>query len=102
MKKLYGLLIGSFLLATIFCVFGQGIAYFLSEHFVTIWWPIYYLTGLTILGFLLYLLTAFLIFHLFKKQESAHKYLEPISVLLFITALSASIWSLFVTAMWWG
>ena len=53
MKKFYGLLIGSFLLATIFCVFGQGIAYFLNEHFIPIW-PVYYLTGLTILGFLLY------------------------------------------------
>ncbi len=101
MKKFYGLLIGSFLLATIFCVFGQGIAYFLSEHFIPIW-PVYYLTGLTILGFLLYLLTAFLIYQLFKKQDSTFKYLEPIGVLLFITAFSASFWSLFVTAMWWG
>ncbi|WP_282020903.1 hypothetical protein [Planomicrobium okeanokoites] len=101
MKKFYGLLIGSFLLATIFCVFGQGIAYFLNEHFIPIW-PVYYLTGLTILGFLLYLLSAFLIFHSFKKQDSTYKYLEPIVVLLFIAAFSASIWSLFVTAMWWG
>lgn len=101
MKKFYGLLIGSFLLATIFCVFGQGIAYFLSEYFIPIW-PVYYLTGLTILGFLLYLLTALLIFSSFKKQDSTYKYLEPIVVLLFITAFSASLWSLFVTAMWWG
>lgn len=101
MKRFYGLLIGSFLLATVFSVFGQGIAYFLNENFVPIW-PVYYLTGLTILGFLLYLLTAFLIFYAYKNKNSTYKYLEPIMILLFISAFGASIWSLFVTAMWWG
>lgn len=101
MKKFYGFLIGSFLLATILCVFGQGIAYFLHEHFIPIW-PVYYLTGLTILGFLLYVLTAFLIFRSFKKQQPTYQYLEPIVVLIFIAASCASVWALFVTAMWWG
>lgn len=101
MKKFYGVLIGSFLLATIFCVFGQWIAYFLSEHFIPIW-PAYYLTALTGVGFLLYLLTAFLIFRSFKKQQPTYQYLEPIVVLLFIAGFSASVWSLIVTAMWWG
>ncbi|WP_033542752.1 hypothetical protein [Planococcus sp. CAU13] len=101
MKKFYGVLIGSFLLATIFSVFGQGIAYFLNEHFIPIS-PVYYLTGLTTMGFLLYLLTAVLIFRSHRKQDSAYKYLEPIGVLLFITAFCASVWSLIVTAMWWG
>ncbi|WP_203332572.1 hypothetical protein [Planococcus beigongshangi] len=101
MKTFYGFLIGSFLLATIFSVFGQSIAYFLSEHFIPIW-PVYYLTALTGLGFLLYLLTAFLIFRSFKKRQPAYQYLEPIAVLLFIAGLSASVWSIIVTAMWWG
>lgn len=101
MKKFYGVLISSFLLATIFCVFGQGIACFLNEHFLPIW-PVYYLTGLTVLGFLLYLLTAILIFRSFKRRDGAYKYLEPIAVLLFIAAFSASAWALIVTAMWWG
>jgi len=101
MRKFYGVLISSFLLATIFCVFGQGIAYFLNEHFLPIW-PLYYLTGLTVLGILLYLLTAILIFYSFKKHPPAHQYLEPVAVLLFIAAGSASLWSFFVTVMWWG
>lgn len=101
MKKFYGLLIGTFVLATIFSVFGQGIAYFLSEHFLPIW-PAYYLTGLTVLGVLLYLVTAFLIFRSFKKQDSTYEYLEPVVVLLFIGASGASVWSFFVTVMWWG
>ncbi|WKA60272.1 hypothetical protein QWY16_09260 [Planococcus shenhongbingii] len=101
MKKFYAMLIGSFLLATIFCVFGQGIAYFLSEYFVSLS-PIYYLTGLTIFGILLYLASGFLLFRLFTKQEAVSKNREFYLLILFTVAPSASTWSFFVTVMWWG
>lgn len=40
----------------------------MNEHVVMIE-PVYYLTGLTILGLLLYAVTVFLIVFLFKKPE---------------------------------
>ncbi|QMT15983.1 hypothetical protein H1Q58_08245 [Planococcus maritimus] len=101
MKKYHGIWMASFLLATIFSIGGQGIAYSLSKHFMPIM-PVYYLTGVTILGYLLYLQTAFLLFRLLKNKNFTCKYLKPIAVLLFIIALHASGWSFFVTAMWWG
>lgn len=101
MKKIYVLLIGIFLLATTLCIFGQGIAHFLSEKVISIY-PVHYLTGLTISGLVLYLATGLEIFRLFKKRESSIRRFEHFIVLLFIVSLSAAIWLIFVTAMWWG
>lgn len=101
MGKFHGMLITSLLTATILCIFGQGIAYFLSEHVVGIH-PIHYLTGLTILGWLLYLLSAFLIFRLSKQQNSTYTYFRELIMVLFIPAPIAVVWSIFVIAMWWG
>ncbi|ANU23359.1 hypothetical protein [Planococcus donghaensis] len=101
MRKFYVVLLGTFLLATVFCVFGQGLAYFLSEHFVQIS-PVYYLTGLTILGIFLYVVTGFLVFRLFKKEEFVSKNREFYLLTLFTVAPSVSIWAFFVTVMWWG
>nr|MBF6633604.1 hypothetical protein [Planococcus sp. (in: firmicutes)] len=53
MTKLTAWVIGSFVSATILCVFGQGIAYFLNENVIDIS-PVYYLTALTVLGISLY------------------------------------------------
>lgn len=99
MKKIYVLLIGIFLLATTLCIFGQGIAHFLSEKVISIY-PVYYLTGLTISGLVLYLAAGLEIFRLFKKRESSIRRFEHFIVLLFIVSLSAAIWSIFVTVMW--
>lgn len=101
MGKIYRILVTSLLTATILCIFGQRIAYFLSKHVIGIH-PIYYLTGLTILGWLLYLVSVFLIPRLFKHQNSAYTYFRELIMVLFITAPIAVIWSIFVVAMWWG
>ncbi|ANU25804.1 hypothetical protein [Planococcus versutus] len=101
MRNFYVILISIFLLGTVFCVFGQGLAYFLSEYFVMIY-PVYYLTGLTVLGIFLYLVAGFLVFLLFKKQEFASNNREFYLLILFTVAPSATIWSFFVTVMWWG
>lgn len=101
MKKIYVWLVGIFLLATILCIFGQGIAYFLSEKVISIY-PVYYLTGLTISGLVLYLAAGLGVFRLIEKRESSIRRFEFFIVLLFIVSLSAAIWSIFVTAMWWG
>ena len=101
MKKLTAWVVSSFTLATILCIFGQGMAYFLSENVVEIA-PIYYLTALTILGISLYAVTAVLIFFLFKKKEFVSENREIYFMILCITAPSASAWAFFVTVMWWG
>ena len=101
MRKLQGWLIGCFLLATNLCVFGQGMAYFFNEYFMPIA-PIYYLTGITIIGISLYAVTAILIFLLFKKKEFVSDNKEIYLMVLSIIAPSASLWAFFVTAMWWG
>lgn len=101
MKKYYGWVFGSFLLATVLCIFGEGMACFLSENVVR-FAPVYYLTGLTILGILLYVVTAILIFFLFKKKEFVSDNREIYLMVLGITAPSASIWAFLVTVMWGG
>ncbi|MFC4711757.1 hypothetical protein [Planococcus dechangensis] len=101
MRNFYLALISIFLLATVFCIFGQGMAYFLSEYFIPIY-PVYYLTGLTILGIFLYLVAGSMVFRLFKKQEFASSNQAFYLFILFTVAPSASIWSFFVTVMWWG
>ncbi|MBT2569549.1 hypothetical protein [Planococcus sp. ISL-110] len=100
-KKYYAWVIGSFVVATILCVFGQGMALFLSEHVVHIE-PVYYLTGLTILGISLYAVTAIFLFFLFRNQEFVSDNREIYLMILGITAPSAFSWSFFVTVMWWG
>lgn len=101
MTKLIAWVIGSFVLATILCVFGQGMAVFLSENIVAIA-PVYYLTALTVLGISLYAVTAFLIFSLFQKKEFVSENREIYLMILGITAPSASVWAFFVTVMRWG
>ncbi|WP_041061541.1 hypothetical protein [Jeotgalibacillus campisalis] len=101
MKNFNRVWIGMFLLATVLCIFGQGLAYFLSEYFIPTA-PVFYLTGSTIIGILLYLVSGFLLFLLFKKQDSVSHYRDLFLLVFFIVAPGASIWSIFVTAMWWG
>ncbi|WP_088006954.1 hypothetical protein [Indiicoccus explosivorum] len=94
-------LIVVFLLATVLCFFGQETAYFLSENSVPIH-PVYYLTGMTVLGIFLYLIAGFLLLRLFKKQGAAEKSRMFYLLIFFIVAPSASAWAFFVTVMWWG
>ena len=101
MTKLTAWVIGSFVSATILCVFGQGIAYFLNGNVIDIS-PVYYLTALTVLGILLYAVAAILIFFLFKKKKYVSENREIYLMILCITAPSASVWAFFVTVMWWG
>ncbi|ANU10726.1 hypothetical protein A1A1_09726 [Planococcus antarcticus DSM 14505] len=101
MKELSVWSIICFIFATIICVFGQEIAYFLNDYVWSIA-PIYYLTGLTVLGIALYLVTGVLVFLLFRKKEFVSENREIYLMLLCITAPSASVWAFFVTVMWWG
>jgi len=100
-KKLQWSLLLSFLLASCFCIFGQGMAYFLSEHVVPVA-PVYYLTGLTVAGIFLYIVSGLLLFLLIKRQEKFHTHRELYAIVLLTVAPAASLWAFFVTAMWWG
>ena len=50
--KNHGMLVGSFILATVFGIFGQNIAYFLNENLVEVA-PLFYLVVVTILSIVL-------------------------------------------------
>ena len=101
MRTLQWSLLTSFLLASYFCIFGQGMAYFLSEYALPLA-PVYYLTGLTAAGIFLYMVSGILLFTLAKQHESFHTHRELYAIVLFTVAPAASLWAFFVTAMWWG
>ncbi|MDQ0427537.1 hypothetical protein QOZ98_000362 [Planomicrobium stackebrandtii] len=100
MKKLSGWIMVCFLLATMFCVLGQVIADFLSYYVFSIA-PIHYLTGLTILGMIMYIATGILMFMLFKKKDFVSDNKEIYFMIVGITSLSASSWAFFVIVMRW-
>ncbi|MDN7240666.1 hypothetical protein QWY14_02640 [Planococcus sp. N028] len=101
MWKFHWGLIGMLALATFFCVYGQGMAYFLNDHLIKTY-PIYYLTGLTTLGILMFLVAALLLVWLFKKKKLSHNSWLFYLAILLLVAPYASAWAFFVTVMWWG
>ena len=89
---------GSLITATIFGLFGQSIAYFMSENIVKTA-PIYYLTGLTIASYIFYLLPITYVI----SNRKLIKFNTLIYYLIFFSiGVPTSIWSLFVLAMWWS
>lgn len=101
MRKANIIIFGSLILATIFGIFGQGMAYFLKENFVEIS-PIYYLTVLTIISIFLYLSCFVLTYLQYKKQRINKGRLKIYFSVFGCISLLTSCWSLFVLAMWWG
>lgn len=101
MIKTNVLIIGCIIVATIFGIFGQNMAYFLNEHIIEIP-PIYYLTALTIMSWILYLLPIVIIVFVYKKQKiKKETFINYLSVNCLIGFL-ISMGSFFVLAMWWG
>lgn len=98
MKKVKLVTFVSFILAFILGVWGQGIAYFLRDSIVDIL-PIYYLTAITIISIILFIISFFLTFYLYETDNK--KALLYQLVILIVGGLT-SFWSLFVLIMWWG
>lgn len=73
-------------------IFGQWIAYFLSDLF-EYGWPIHYLTIITVSSYILLL---------FVVGMSMWKKLGALLAATLIAGGFISIWSFFVLAMWWG
>ncbi|MCP3027053.1 hypothetical protein [Halobacillus sp. A5] len=101
MSKTNAIIFASLILATIFGILGQGMAYFLNDNFAKIP-PIYYLSVLTIISVILYLSSFVLTYLQYKKRR-----IEKAKMGLFFSVfggigLLTSCWSLFVLAMWWG
>ena len=82
-------------------VFGQDMAYFLSENFAEVH-PIYYLTVITSLSILLYVSSLVLNFIFYKRQNMKWGKISPFISMLFIIGMFTTYWALFVVAMWWG
>ncbi|MFG6147622.1 hypothetical protein [Halobacillus sp. B23F22_1] len=101
MSKTNAIIFSSLILATIFGIFGQGMAYFLKEKVVEIP-PIYYLSGLTILSVILYVSGFVLTYIQYKKQKIDMDKMGVYFSLFGFIGLLTSGWSLFVLAMWWG
>ena len=101
MKKMNTIVYVSLIIATLFGIFGQDIAYFLNENFIESY-PIYYLTALTVISMCLYICLMIFIFIQYKKQRITKNKLEITLYLFFTIGLPVSCWSLLVTAMWWG
>ncbi|MFN7252905.1 MAG: hypothetical protein ACK4M9_19355 [Anaerobacillus sp.] len=101
MSKTNAIIFGSLILATIFAIFGQGVAYFLNENLAEKH-PIYYLTVLTITSIVLYFSSFVLIYLQYKKRR-----FDKSKIALYFSVFGGisffiSCWSLFVLAMWWG
>ena len=101
MKKMNMFIYVSLIIATLFGVSGQDIAYFLNENFIESY-PLYYLTTLTVISICLYICSMILIFIKYRKQRKTKNTLGIELYLCFIIGLPVSCWSLLVTAMWWG
>ncbi|MFC9601824.1 hypothetical protein ACFTQL_29470 [Peribacillus butanolivorans] len=101
MMKANVLILGSIILATILGIFGQGISYFMNENIAKIY-PVYYLTGLTMISVFLYLVTPVLTYISIKKQKIEKDKFGVYPLAICAIGLPTSLWSLFVLAMWWG
>lgn len=69
----------------------------MNENIAKIY-PIYYLTGLTMISVFLYLVTYISI----KKQKIVKDKFGVYPLAICAIGLPTSLWSLFVLAMWWG
>lgn len=92
MNKNNAIILGSLILATIFGICGQGLAYFSNEIFAKIH-PIYYLTVFTIISVFLYLSSFVLIYLQYRKQRIEKDKLESYFFVLGFICFLTSCWS---------
>ncbi len=101
MKKSTIIVFIIFILACVFGVFGQGIAYFLNDTIYQIR-PIFYLTIVTFVGIVLFLLACTLLYVQSKKGLIKEEVFHALLTLFLATGIAVTLWSLFVLIMWWG
>ncbi|MDV6379359.1 hypothetical protein ORD22_14165 [Sporosarcina sp. GW1-11] len=89
------------ILATALGVYGQDIAYYMTEHAVDIN-PVYYLTTCTVLSMLLYVVGYDLTIRLLKNRQISRGKVASIFLAFSIVAVPISMFSFLATVMWWG
>lgn len=95
------LILGCITLATIFGIFGHGIAYFMNQNITPIA-PIYYLTVLTFTSVFLYLVVAVITYAAKKRGILNKNRIDTYFTIIGFIGTPTSLWSLIVLVMWWG
>ncbi|AVR00113.1 hypothetical protein ACTWPF_05255 [Oceanobacillus sp. M65] len=101
MTKADASVLGMFGVAILTGFCAQSIAYFLNDYLFKSY-PIYYLTGTSIISLLLYLSSFVFTYIQFKKQRIEKDRMEAYFAIFGILGLLTYSWSFIVLAMWWG
>ncbi len=94
---MYGIMV----LATILGVYGQDISYYIN-NIIENFSPLFYLTIITLISILLFLIPPMLIFQFYKKQKDEDKKFNLYFGINAVICATTSAFSLFVLVMWWG
>ncbi|VDG99056.1 Uncharacterised protein [Lysinibacillus sphaericus] len=87
--------------ATFLGGYGQKYAYYLNDHFLDIN-PLIYLTGQTVISILLYILSWIIAYRMVMKRERISGWISLLFSVLVVMGGGVSLWSILVTALWWG
>ena len=88
--------------AIILGVYGQSIAYYISDNLVGIS-PVYFLTALTVISVILFLIAAILTSrHMKTQSQNESKVIKLIIIIGFVIGTLVSVFSTVATIMWWG
>ncbi|MBM7655438.1 hypothetical protein [Neobacillus cucumis] len=102
MKKVHFFIWLLMIIATIFGIYGQSLAYFVDEHMANTNPPIYFLTIFTVISVCLYLVILLFAYLMIKVKKFDNKF-NIIYIYGFgMIGFCVSLWSVFVCAMWWG
>ncbi|MCM3756199.1 hypothetical protein M3197_01745 [Sporosarcina aquimarina] len=89
------------ILATYLWIYGQNNAYYFNEHFLDIN-PVIYLTVQTVISILLYILSWIIAYRMVMKRERISGWISLLFSVLVVMGGAVSLWSILVTALWWG
>jgi hypothetical protein len=102
LKKWHFFILFLMIIATGLGVFGQSLAYFVDEHVANTNRSVYYLTIITVISILIYLVVP-LLASLLMKLKCIDKKFTLLYIFGFgMIGICVSFWSVFVCAMWWG
>ncbi|MCC3357009.1 hypothetical protein [Bacillus sp. REN16] len=87
--------------ATALGIYGQSFAYFL-ENITNTGNVVYYLTAITVISILLYLVTPLLAYLMIKLEKMDYQFMLLYIFIFGIIGVFVSLWSVFVCVMWWG
>ncbi|MFS0824724.1 hypothetical protein [Bacillus sp. 1P02SD] len=89
------------IIATVLGIYGQSLAYFL-ENIINTDNVVYYLTAITVLSILIYLVTPLLAYLMIKFEKIDDRFILLYILIFGMIGIFVSLWSVFVCVMWWG